>query len=62
MLLLSMSQQYMSQVPSVHLHFIKAPQAHGNIWKKSVACRHLLKLMSNSQTRPPGHEPSPVRS
>lgn len=58
MLLLSVSQQCMSQVPSVHSHFIKAPQAHGNIWKRNVACGRLLKPMSDSQTRPPGHEPS----
>lgn len=58
MLLLSVSQQYMSQVPSVHFHFIKAPQAHGNIWKRSIACGHLLKLMSDSKTRPPGHDPA----
>lgn len=56
MLRLSTSQQYMSQVPSVHLHFIRAPQAHGNIWRRRVACGHLLKLGSDSRARLPGRD------
>lgn len=28
----------MSQVPSARSHFINPPQAHGNIWKREIAC------------------------
>lgn len=47
MLVLTVSQQYMSQVPSAHSHFIKLSQAHVNVWKRR-GCLYVIKCPDNS--------------